>query len=256
MKRVLLGVLVLCTLGLNTQAQCDPNPLYVDSLFGVWPDTATNFPPAVVNELYNTQLDLKVPSNASQVPGAGLPPLPIDSASVDDVMGLPAGLSYQCASQTDGYCTFLGGALGCAVLTGTPTEIGVFDLVIQVTAYLNLVGSVVEGPLDFEGYRVAVAEDGTTSIQTVESFKPKVSQNSPNPFQFRTEVNFTLMNAHEVEFIVMDLLGQEVYSETIEAVRGENTIEFEPEGLESGIYMYALRSPYGTVTRRMVYDRP
>lgn len=255
MRRSLLFVLFSMLMAGGLQAQCTPNALYADSIFGVWPDTATNFPPAILNLAYETQMDLLVPTNASQVPDVSIPGLPIDSGEVSNVIGLPAGLDWTCNSHTGANCTFISGDLGCAVLYGTPTELGIFDITIEVVAYLDFFGSALEAPLSFEGYRVVVT-DGSVGIEELESSKPSLSQNSPNPFSKETSIDFFLPQQGIVDFKVMDLLGQEVHSQKIEGVQGENQFTFRPEGMESGIYLFSIGSKYGLVTRRMIYDRP
>lgn len=249
MKRVLL--LLALVLGvMSAKAQCTPDPLYADSLFGVWPDTLTNMVDGVVGETYFQQLDMVVPSNAGQVPGFDLPPFTIDSGSVVNVIGLPPGLSYACNSQTAAACTFIGGQQGCAAVTGTPTEEGVYPITIELNAYL--LGFAY--PLSFDGYRIEVT-DGSVSL-TEEERKPRLGQNSPNPFTKETFIPFRLAASEVVDFKVMDMLGQEVFSIKIDAEFGMNSYRFSPEGLESGIYLYSIESSAGTITRRMVYDRP
>ncbi len=255
MKKSLLVLILSCVMVGGLNAQCTPNVLYADSIFGVWPDTITNFPPAFLNLAYETQLDLLVPTNASQVPDVTLPPLPIDSGEVNNVIGLPEGLEWICSSQTASNCTFLSGDLGCAVLVGAPLEEGVFDITIEVTAYLSLFGSAIDAPLSFEGYRVIVS-DGTVGFEEVDAAKPILAQNIPNPFSNETSIQFSLTQPDIVVFKVMDLLGQQVYSQKINGIKGDNSFEFFPEGMESGIYLFSIESNYGVVTRRMVYDRP
>jgi hypothetical protein len=229
-------------------AQCTPDPLYADSLYGVWPDTTTNFAPAVLDISYFQQLDIAVPSNASQVPGQGLPPLNIDSGAVTSVEGLPPGFTFDCNSQTEASCTYLGGSQGCAVVVGTPSEVGIYPITVSLNVYL--LGFAY--PVTFDGYRIVVT-DGTVGLEELVA-KPSLGQNAPNPFKTFTKVPFTLQRAEIVQFRVLDLLGQEVFSQAIDAENGYNEFNYTPQGLESGIYLYAIESSIGTITKRMVYD--
>jgi len=252
-KFLLIAILSLGSLA-SAMAQCTPDALYTDSVYGVWPDTIQNFPPAVLNEFYFAQLDAKVPQNASQVPGFNLPPLPIDSGSVTGVNGLPAGLSYDCNSQTTADCTFLSGVGGCAVITGTPTELGTFILSIELVVHLQFFGSPISYAITFEGYRIVVSEEATT-IEEIVSAKTNLVQNQPNPFKKNTIIPFSLTRAENVKLKIMDLLGQQVDMRMIEGKRGENSFTYEPSGLESGIYLYALETSSGVITKRMIYDK-
>jgi hypothetical protein len=244
----------LCSMAsLEGRAQCDPNPLYADSVFGVWPDTLTGFPVATVDEAYFAQLDIMVPASSADVPEVDLPfTLPIDSGKVDAVAGLPAGLSYQCNSQTPAPCTYLPQQLGCAAITGIPTEEGVFPLTITVTAYSFFL-QVVEAPLDFTGYQLVVS-DGTVSVEEIAKDQLSDLLNLPNPFSGSTEITFSARQSMPVEFVVVDLLGKQVHREQWRASAGANRFTFEPSSLESGIYLYSVITPQSTLTKRMVYS--
>lgn len=250
MNRILLAAFIIIISAVSGYSQCTPDPLYADSLFGVWPDTATNFVSGIINEPYFQQLDIAVPSNTDQVPGLDFPfTLAIDSGRVVNVIGLPNGLSFACASHTPAACTFLGGAHGCAIVEGTPTESGIFPITVLLEAYVIGFPSEVE----FEGYQILV--ENPLGLED-ELIKPQLDQNVPNPFVVRTSIPFSVGTAEVVEFKVMDLLGQEVYTKKVDAKFGSNEFVFEPSNLESGIYLYSINSSAGTLTRRMVYDRP
>src|SRR5690606_1688135 len=123
---LLLSFLLLGS-GIVAIAQCTPDPMYADSTFGVWPDTTTNFMPADLDQPYLQQLDLIVPASAADL-GESFPDFPLDSVEFLGISGLPAGLTYQCNSQTGAPCTYLPEQLGCGVISGVPTESGVFEL--------------------------------------------------------------------------------------------------------------------------------
>lgn len=254
MKTPILALLFsfgLFTMGVS---QCTPDPLYADSVFGVWPDTMTNFPPAVLNQGYFAQIDILVPNNASLIPGFSLPPLPIDSGSVETVLGLPAGLTYTCNSQTSNDCTFLASQQGCATITGIPTETGTFILNLDLVAHLVLLGSPISVPIAFDGYRIVVTEE-PLSIEDLNRDQPGLYQNKPNPFKASTIIPFYLHRNEVVKLRVMDMLGQEVDFEEIQGKRGDNNFIYQPEGLESGIYLYSIETSAGIITKRMIYGK-
>ena len=65
----------------NSNAQCTPDPLYADSIYGAWPDTVTNFVSGQVGVAYIQVLDFKLPLDAGDVdPGfAGVPEKEMDA---------------------------------------------------------------------------------------------------------------------------------------------------------------------------------
>lgn len=254
MKRLLLFVILSIGFAITASSQCTPDPFYTDSVYGVWPDTTANFPLAILNDPYFVQIDLKVPTNASQVPGFSLPPLPIDSGSVTAVNGLPMGLAYDCNSQTSASCTFLSGVGGCALISGTPSELGTFIISIELVVHLQIFGAPISYPITFEGYRIVVSETAV-GIEELAVTKTSLVQNQPNPFKKSTVIPFTLTRTESVKIKIMDLLGQVVEVKMIEGKKGDNVFTYEPSSLESGIYLYALETSAGVITKRMIYDK-
>jgi len=131
--------------------------------------------------------------------------------------------------------------------------LGTFDVVIEVTAYAFFFVPV-PYPIEFEGYRVVVSPDGVSVIE-LEQEQFRLLQNHPNPFKLQTDIAYYAPQSEAVEFKVMDMLGQTVYAEILNAKRGNNSHSFVPSGLQSGIYLYSLTTSRGTLTKRMVYDQ-
>ena len=69
-----------------------------------------------------------------------------------------------------------------------------------------------------------------------------VTNNSPNPFKDKTGISFELVESGMVNFIVIDMVGKVIYSESTPGVAGANTIEFDANGITPGVYMYNLVS--------------
>lgn len=135
---------------------CTPDPQYANEDFGAWPDTVENFPPAYQNYYYEEVLNFKIPADAGEI-DPDFEGIEIDSFAVTDVVGLPPGLAYVCNSHTASPCTFLGGSQGCAVIYGTPTDLGMYEIVIEGLGYYTLpfIG-VMSEPVEFENYRIEV----------------------------------------------------------------------------------------------------
>jgi len=231
---------------------CTPNPLYADSIFGVWPDTIENFMPGQLGVAYSQDLNLIVPINAQDIDPT-FPAVQIDSIVLNGVSGLPDGLSVACASQTAAPCTYLPSQLGCGLISGTPTESGYFELGIDVTGYFTLFGNVVPYPLTFTGYSIFIsdpnglAEIGPMGLGGV--------RNIPNPFTARTHIEFQLARAGGVHLSVYDLLGARVESINSVGKPGLNRIAFERSDLQEGVYLYKLEAGGEVFTGRMMLSR-
>lgn len=253
MKQALL-FFVSIALGSSAMAQpCTPDPLYADSVFGVWPDTTENFAPATVNIAYNQSLNLIVPAEAGLVDPqfAGLT---IDSVGFVGITGLPNGLAVACNSQTPAACSYITGQLGCGLITGTPTQIGTFPLTLNVLAHTSIFGNVLSVPYTFSGYRIVV-NDNTTSIEAPVSLNAGNVRTVPNPFSVRTSFEFDLNRNGTVEVVVYNLLGEELWSRSVAGKAGANRIPFDGQNLAEGVYIYKLVSGRTSQTGRMVLNR-
>lgn len=250
-RSLLLAFLVLA--GYGVSAQCTPYPLYADSVFGVWPDTTENFKSAFLGQFYSDTLNLIVPTNAADIPAE--PPYPstvIDSIQLISVTGLPPGLSVSCNSQTSAFCTYLPTVLGCGLIEGTPTQLGTFDLVLNVKVWTTFII-----PLDidvsFPGYEIIV-DDNTAIIAPV---NPGLSgvRNVPNPFSSRTSIEFNAGRAGMARLRVFDLVGEQVWDQSVQTRSGANKVVFESGDLPAGVYLYKIESGSNTYTGRMALQR-
>ncbi|MFT7612241.1 MAG: hypothetical protein ACI9J3_001195 [Parvicellaceae bacterium] len=249
MKKTLLALIAVAVLSINANAQsCTPDPLYMDSTFGAWPDTTVNFPPAQEGVFYSETLDFKIPLTVGEIdPANALAAESIDSVVLTGVTGLPPGMTYVCDVSS---CSWLGGEQGCASLFGTPTVPGSYDVVIELDGYVTLpfVGAFSQ-PASFTGYVINVSPAAGISIYHVDDFS--VSQNSPNPFSDETTINFKTGTAGNVSIRVMNILGSVVHAEQMQAVPGDNTVKFQNTGLSNGVYVFTLTNGIKSVTKKM-----
>jgi hypothetical protein len=65
MKKLLLSTLFTMTYALSWGQSCTPGANFVDSTYGIWPDTTQNLPPALPNVAYSTDINFKVPSTVT-----------------------------------------------------------------------------------------------------------------------------------------------------------------------------------------------
>lgn len=80
-----------------------------------------------------------------------------------------------------------------------------------------------------------------------------LSNNYPNPFNPTTKINYKIPEEGFVSLIVYDVLGREV-SKLIDLNMqpGEFSIDFDADGLNSGVYFYTLRVNNYTETKQMI----
>jgi hypothetical protein len=121
-------------------AQCTIDQSFVASgSSGIYPNMMPN---GSINTLYNQSYTITTEdsigvdlSNYAPIPpGAPIPTqlfqVGVDNVFLDSVIGLPNGLNISyCDINT---CSWLGGASGCFVISGTPIEGGIFDVKVKV----------------------------------------------------------------------------------------------------------------------------
>jgi hypothetical protein len=98
---------------------------------------------------------------------------------------------------------------------------------------------------------VTDAEDGPDEAlpQTA-----RLQQNYPNPFNRQTTIAFELPQAQRAHLAVYDLLGKRVATLIDDELlaEGPHQVMFDARNLPSGIYFYALQTPEGVRTQKMV----
>lgn len=75
---------------------------------------------------------------------------------------------------------------------------------------------------------------------------------SPNPLTIRTRINFRSTKNQLVEFTVKNLVGKTVYGERINAKIGSNSLLFNRNDLNNGMYIYSLQSDSEIISKRLV----
>lgn len=250
MKRTLL-LATVAIIATGASAQCTPNQLYADSVYGVWPDTTENFMAGSLNVFYSDTLNILVPTDAGLI-NPNYAGLTIDSVALVGVDNLPPGLSVVCNSQTGAACTFLTNQLGCGLIEGTPTTAGTFEMTLNVTAYA-FIGFVLPVDQSFGGYRITINEDNS-GVNTITAVKPMDVRAVPNPVIGKTSFVFQLNRATKARVRVYNLVGEKLWDRTVSGKQGTNTIPFDATELESGMYIYSVEAGGNTFTSRIVVN--
>ncbi len=82
-----------------------------------------------------------------------------------------------------------------------------------------------------------------------------VSQNTPNPWNDKTTIKFTVPRDGQAKIILSDIKGSRILNQTINVVKGQNTFNLSNEviGNETGVFMYELifegKSQHGKMIR-------
>ena len=91
---------------------------------------------------------------------------------------------------------------------------------------------------------------------TISELKFELYQNFPNPFNPRTIINYELRIKNFVILKVYDIAGREVATLVNEIMpAGKHAVEFNAEGLSSGVYIFTLKAGGFGKTLRMVVVR-
>ena len=78
-----------------------------------------------------------------------------------------------------------------------------------------------------------------------------LSQNIPNPANALTCINYTVPNDGKVMFIVYNINGQVLFTQSNEAKAGENTLELQVGNLPAGLYFYSMEFDKQRIVRKM-----
>jgi hypothetical protein len=239
-KKIFLTMAFLVSGIVFVQAQCTPN-LSCTSL--VCPDTVTNLPFAMATVYYSTTMTVIVPADTTVPPFGSVT---IDTIKYLSITGLPTGFT----ATPDKIAGWPGGTAGCLLISGTTTDsqAGIHFLVINTT--IKALSGAITLPLALTGYKIIV--DSSNGLSNLNLAKFKLYQNSPNPFAYKTTIGFTSPTSGVYQFSVYDVIGNLVYSQSVNAASGLNEFDFASGSLTSGIYMYKLSNNKDSYTRRMI----
>lgn len=247
MKKHLLFFAFSGLIGFISEAQsCTPGANFVDSTYGVWPDTVQNLPPAAANVAYSTDLNFKVPATVTaELDASGqFVGSPIQSFTVTGVQGLPTGYNYACNIAN---CTYVGGANGCANVYGTTATTGTYPITIDVdaTVLVTLIPGLPPTPVtqsvSFGGYKIIVGNAGliTGVIQPLSIY--------PNPSSGLVSVKGLAANV----LTITNLNGQVVLTKDIQGI---NSLNLDLNKLTVGLYFVNAIGVDGTETIRFIKE--
>jgi len=249
MKKLLFSAFAF-SLAMAAQAQCTPDPSLIPDAFGVYPDTTTNFVNGMVNSPYTQVLHFKAPSDAGDIDPAYAGQT-IESFTVTGVDGMPPGLNYACNISN---CQYTGGGTGCATISGTPTEVGTFEMTINITAVVlvTLVPGFPPTPLNvdesFDGYRIIVLDEGSASLEKIEKSSLTLY---PNPLN----TQLTLSNLKDFNGVsvvhILNLEGKVLQSAD---ANGSEILVLNTAALAAGVYIVEVQHADGIERKRIIKE--
>jgi len=118
------------------------------------------------------------------------------------------------------------------------------------------------GYITGDGGIVLKTTTGFTSIEKINSRQPQLvkqvqlEQNFPNPFNSTTTIRFHLAKSEKISLKIYNVLGELV--QTVldgDLPAGEHELQFQAEGLSSGLYFCRLQTGNQAITRRFVFQK-
>ncbi|MCX6291919.1 MAG: T9SS type A sorting domain-containing protein [Bacteroidetes bacterium] len=251
MKRFIFLCVSIFFFGVRCFSQCAIDTAITHNVPGIYPDSVTGLPHAVVGDPYSTVIQMKVIHDTTVIVLGTPQPATIDSVDITNVTGLPTGFTYSCNPTS---CHFPGGSDACITLQGpAPVSgmVGVYPITVFITTYGKVLGFSTP-PQSSTVNRYSIVIDQNVGMQTNTSLKFDAFQNTPNPFGKSTEISFSSPGNERVELKVINLLGKVVFLKSVLAQRGLNKMMLSSKDFENGIYIYTLSNSKNSITRRMI----
>lgn len=108
-------------------------------------------------------------------------------------------------------------------------------------------------------YYTFIEDPVATGCHTLQPNIPgefKLYQNYPNPFNPTTTIKYNLHKSNDVTLKIYNLIGQEL--ETLVngfQTAGKHEINWQPNGLPSGIYFYRLQSGEFSQAKKLILQK-
>lgn len=247
MKRILLVVITFFAAASVNAQSCTPGANFADSVYGAWPDTTTNFPPGAAGVPYSTDLNFKVPLDASQASSEAPPGSTVQSFTVTGVDGLPVGFNYACNISS---CTYAGGSNGCANLYGTTATPGTYNLTINIDATILITVPIlgqqeVTQSTSFNGYKLVLGTAGVVE-ELIQPFSVH-----PNPASTKITLNGLSENLNITSIVLTNMEGKVIRTVQPGAAK---SMDIDVSALGNGIYFVNITHDLGKETIKFVKE--
>ena len=228
----------------NLSAQCEPDTVNCEDINMPGEICPLILPEAIVNQQYEKVFTVIPPYQAITQYGT----VEIVKIVIDTVGNLPPGLNYLTNSDT-----FYVDTAYCILLTGIPTNEGIYDLYIRVIPYIySTIFGVIEGPAIVDDTSLTILVRDPSGIDDFTGKQYAIIEASPNPFRITTRIGIYSSNQNPFELKIYNLLGKLIYEEKIVGSAGKNYFDFDGRSMQSGTYLYNISGNGTSVTKKIV----
>jgi len=229
------------------KSQCTPDPLCIDT--GATGEICPAvMPTGTVGVAYNQTATIIPPASGT----VGTTTINLCAVKVVSIGNLPPGLTYATNPSTGYFPVTSPSTSYCALISGTPTTAGVYNLKITVTPYTTIVNCTALPTNVTDSTSVSITINNATGINNFSVNKDNVLNCSQNPFISSTQIFYHSNLKEEIELKVFDMLGNIVYKEKLNAVIGENIFKFNGSNLHKGIYIYTVNNKKDVYTKKLI----
>jgi len=244
MKKILSFVLLsFITIWFNSlYAQCTPDASCTDTLNPgeICPEI---LPDGTVGVPYYQVVTI-IPPGTADIGGNNVTIHHIELTGVDN---MPPGLTYV-ANDVNMYPP----TKYCVLISGTPTTAGTYNLGVRVVPYIDVFGNPVATPEQTDDTSLVIVINNAVGINSINNNEFSLIGNIPNPIMENTKIGFFNNRNESVELKVFNVLGEEVYSEKIRSLVGENYFRFSGVKLHKGIYIYSVTNGHKVYTKQLI----
>ena len=243
--------------------------------------TEITLPSAYLEANYLDSIIFDVPESFTVELGGQSLDLPFNFAQITGV-ATPSGMAYDCSVMS---CYFEANTSGGVVLSGIPTETGLYELALSAAVSINGAPLGINLDVDFNipytggNVLLDLALDGDYSVLNdviptffinVEpaennpnlSIDPKNIENfdrfvvSPNPAAESASFSFYNFDAKYLSLEIYDLLGNLVYADQFKgSVQSEQTYNVNTSSFNNGVYLYKLSTFNASHSGRLVVNK-
>jgi hypothetical protein len=246
-------------------AACTITPQDSSGLEPNWP----GLPCITQGQAYNEVINLK---NFGSVSG-----ITVEWLRVDSIVGAPAGINWSMTVPTGNPTNQLfTNEDGCIEVSGTSNaargdyQLGLYvcvkvtlspnPLCNEANALIAQIGQISPGAeLPDFSYFLRVIENGESCPDSLVSNVNELTTVSglnvyPNPFSSKAAITFTSVVNAKFTARLVDVMGREVYAETINATTGSNMVEMNRNNISTGVYFFTLSDGKATTTKRVIVE--
>ena len=241
---------MLALVFISVQAQCTPDPQY--TLVGIYPDSVTGLPNAIVGQPYDEIITLISPTDTSTVLFGQTIPVTVQTIELTSVTGLPASFSYDCENPN---CTFLGGSTSCAILSSPSpniAETGLHQIIMNTTTTVDAGLFGFQTQDDIIDYYYINVTNATSVVNQFNDLTFELKDIFPNPLNSNAKIQFISGYSADIIFSVFNHLGEKIEEKNIAANRGINDIEISANDYANGMYLYSINNGMQIVSKVMI----